>query len=68
MCLILGIDEKGEKKTLDAKGWTARIVQHEMDHLNGVMFTDRMVPTSLCCTGWHTINNYQGFVELRYEN
>jgi len=65
---ILGIDENGEKKTLDAKEWTARIVQHEMDHLNGVMYSDRMVLDSLCCTGWHTINKYQGFVELRYEN
>lgn len=66
--LLTGIDENGEKKTLDARGWTARIVQHEMDHLNGMMFTDRMVLSSLCCTGWHTINKYQGFVELRYEN
>lgn len=65
--LILGMNENGENKTLDAKGWTARIVQHEIDHLNGIMFTDRMIPSSLCCTGWHSINEYQGFVELRYE-
>ncbi|KAL4111904.1 hypothetical protein QTP88_015775 [Uroleucon formosanum] len=66
--LLTGINENGEKKTLDAKEWTARIVQHEMDHLNGVMYSDRMVLKSLCCTGWHTINQFQGFVELRYEN
>jgi len=64
---ILGIDQNGEKKTLDAKEWTARIVQHEMDHLKGVMYSDRMVLDSLSCTGWHTINQFQGFVELRYE-
>jgi len=23
-----------------AKGWLARIFQHEIDHLNGVLFTD----------------------------
>lgn len=66
--LILGINENGEKLTLDARGWTSRIIQHEMDHLNGVMFSDRMILNSLCCTGWHTINQFQGFVELRYES
>ena len=25
-----------------AKGWQARIAQHEMDHLNGVLYVDRM--------------------------
>jgi peptide deformylase len=24
------------------KDWTARIVQHEVDHLNGVLFIDRL--------------------------
>jgi peptide deformylase len=24
-----------------AKGWLARIFQHEIDHINGVVFTDR---------------------------
>ncbi|VVC33384.1 Hypothetical protein CINCED_3A012044 [Cinara cedri] len=66
--LLTGLNENGEKKIWDAKGWSARILQHEMDHLNGVMFSDRMIATSLCCTGWHTINKFQGFVELRYDH
>lgn len=34
----------GDGKPVDfvAKGWQARIAQHEMDHLNGVLYVDRM--------------------------
>lgn len=34
-------DEKGEVFSLSAKGFLAQIVQHELDHLNGVLFIDR---------------------------
>jgi peptide deformylase len=34
----------GEEETLELRGRTARIVQHEVDHLDGVLFTDRMAP------------------------
>ena len=30
----------GQPVTLKVKDWTARIFQHEIDHLNGVLFTD----------------------------
>ena len=33
-------NEKGEKFTRGASGLLAQIIQHEMDHLNGVLFTD----------------------------
>jgi peptide deformylase len=33
-------NEKGKPFTLDAEGLLARVIQHEMDHLNGVMFID----------------------------
>jgi peptide deformylase len=35
-------DEKGKEHTLEAEGLLARIVQHELDHLNGVLFIDRL--------------------------
>ena len=41
------IDEKGKEKKLHLDGLPARIVQHEVDHLNGVLFTDRMNETLL---------------------
>jgi len=36
------IDEKGEKQREEASGWWARIFQHEVDHLNGIVFIERM--------------------------
>ncbi|MGB9743550.1 MAG: peptide deformylase [Minisyncoccales bacterium] len=33
---------KGEKKKTKAQGWEARIFQHEIDHLNGILFIDRV--------------------------
>ena len=35
-------DETGEKNELRAEGLLARIIQHEVDHLNGVLFVDRL--------------------------
>jgi len=33
-------DWKGEKRALKLEGFNARIVQHEIDHLDGILFTD----------------------------
>lgn len=35
------IDEKGKNHTQTFKGFFATIIQHEIDHLNGVLFTKR---------------------------
>lgn len=35
------LNEKGEPVTIQAKGWYARILQHEIDHLNGTLYIDR---------------------------
>src|SRR5580698_4486696 len=38
-----GFDETGKRKgPLEMRGWPARIVQHEIDHLNGTLYVDRM--------------------------
>ena len=39
--ICTGFDEMGEKVTHDATGWFARCLQHEMDHLDGVLYTDK---------------------------
>jgi peptide deformylase len=39
--LVKGMNRHGKPMKVKAKGWLARIFQHEIDHLNGVMFTDR---------------------------
>ena len=36
------LDEKGEKKKLRARGLLAQAIQHEVDHLNGVIILDRL--------------------------
>ena len=36
------LDEHGKHKVIEASGWYARILQHEIDHLNGTLYIDRM--------------------------
>ncbi len=38
------VDWKGEVRTLCCRGLLARAVQHELDHLDGVLLVDRMSP------------------------
>ena len=38
---VKGLSRRGQPITIKAKGWLARIFQHEIDHLDGVIFTDR---------------------------
>jgi peptide deformylase len=35
-------DHRGEPVTIEASGWYARILQHEIDHLGGTLYIDRM--------------------------
>ncbi len=37
-------DEKGKEYTEEYTDWLARILQHEIDHLNGILFVDRISP------------------------
>jgi peptide deformylase len=37
-------DHKGKNLFIPADGWLARIFQHEIDHLDGILYTDRMAP------------------------
>jgi peptide deformylase len=38
---VKGQTRRGQPFKKKAKGWLARIFQHEVDHINGVVFTDR---------------------------
>lgn len=40
---VRGLNRNGGKITIKAKGWLARIFQHEIDHLDGVLYTDKLV-------------------------
>ena len=36
------VDERGAAQTITARGYLARAIQHEVDHLDGVLYVDRM--------------------------
>jgi peptide deformylase len=38
---VQGQDQYGKKVKIRAQGWLARIFQHEIDHVNGILYTDR---------------------------
>jgi peptide deformylase len=48
------LNERAEPVTITARGWYARILQHEIDHLDGVVCVDRMDLRSLTSVANHT--------------
>lgn len=40
--VVEALDRHGKKQTIRLKGWDARIFQHEIDHLNGVLYIDKL--------------------------
>ncbi len=40
---LIAFDPTGERREFDMEGFEARAVQHEMDHLDGLLFLDRLV-------------------------
>ncbi len=42
--MLKGFDRDGKEIALEAKGLEARLFQHELDHLNGVLMFDRLSP------------------------
>ncbi len=56
---VKAYDRRGRRISIHAKGFTARVIQHETDHLDGVLFFDRM--TSLATlTFIDEFNRYWG--------
>jgi peptide deformylase len=47
------LDQSGKPKVIEACGWYARILQHEIDHLNGALYIDRMSSRTMM-----TVENY----------
>ena len=50
------LDHKGNAKVIEAAGWYARILQHEIDHLQGTVYVDRMYPRTLM-----TVDNFNRY-------
>lgn len=58
--LVDCFNERAEPITLKALGWYARILQHEIDHLNGTLYIDRMQSRSFT-----TVENVERFWQRR---
>jgi peptide deformylase len=65
---VNALNEVGEPIRIEAEGWYARILQHEIDHLAGALYIDRMWSRSLC-----SLENYnrhwksKSMLDLRQE-
>jgi len=42
---VTGLDPKGRNVTIEAEELLAVVLQHEVDHLDGILFIDRLEPT-----------------------
>lgn len=52
---VSGLDEKGRTVRLEAEGLLARALQHEMDHLDGILIVDRMISEVAVSSGNETV-------------
>lgn len=50
---VEALDEHGQPLVRSAQGWYARILQHEVDHLRGIVCCDRMDPRTLTTNDNH---------------
>nr|NP_731495.1 uncharacterized protein Dmel_CG31373 [Drosophila melanogaster]AAN13481.1 uncharacterized protein Dmel_CG31373 [Drosophila melanogaster] len=57
---IRGIGKLGTPSEMELEGWNARIAQHEVDHLNGTIYMDRMDLSTFNCILWEQINAAEG--------
>jgi peptide deformylase len=44
--VVKGLNRRGKEVRIKASGFTARAFQHEIDHLDGILFTDRLTSLS----------------------
>jgi peptide deformylase len=47
------LDHNGTAQVIEASGWYARILQHEIDHLDGTLYLDRMLGRRFCSLDNH---------------
>lgn len=46
---VRALDRRGNRIEVDLNGYSARVAQHEIDHLDGVLFIDRMTSLETLC-------------------
>ena len=65
--LITYYDENWELKEEQFDGYAARIIQHEYDHLDGILFTDHLSPLKKRLLSKKLINISKGIVHAGYK-
>ena len=66
--LVECLDHRGNPKNIEASGWYARILQHEIDHLHGNLYIDRMHSRSFSSTqNWEKFWKGKPIAEVRAE-
>jgi peptide deformylase len=61
------LDENFVQHTEEYAGFTARVIQHEYDHIQGVLFTDKLNPIRKRFLKNKLDNISKGFVEVKYK-
>ena len=62
------LDHRGKSKNIEASGWYARILQHEIDHLHGNLYIDRMHSRTFSSTqNWEKFWKGKPVTEVRSE-
>ncbi|XP_018008643.1 peptide deformylase, mitochondrial [Hyalella azteca] len=63
---VAGYGERGQEVRVEGSGLLARVLQHEMDHIDGKLYIDSMDTRTFHNDGWHTINQHHGAVSIHY--
>lgn len=63
---VNGFNSEGQLINLHLRGWTARLLQHELDHLNGKLYTDIMDRKTFACSCWQEVNDYNGKISIPF--
>ncbi|XP_023224408.1 peptide deformylase, mitochondrial-like [Centruroides sculpturatus] len=66
---VKAYNELGEPFEVQTKGWTSRIIQHEMDHLKGQLYVDIMDSRTFQFDMWEIVNKRKGkipWLQLKY--
>lgn len=64
---VEAFDASGEKISFNASGWHARILQHELDHLQGNLYIDRMFSRSFISEEYYKDVRLRPLLEVAHE-